>query len=32
LPSTVFEARLSLRRFRTTPARKPRTECCFGDV
>src|SRR5260370_7413164 len=25
--STFFEASLSLRRLRTTPARKPRTEC-----
>src|ERR1700738_4081605 len=28
----VFEAILSLRRLRTTPARKPRTECCCQPV
>jgi hypothetical protein len=27
LPSTFFEPSFSLRRLRTTPARKPRTEC-----
>src|SRR5262249_44733386 len=31
-PSTFFEASLSLRRLRTTPARKPRTECCCQPV
>jgi hypothetical protein len=32
LPSTFFELSLSLRRLRTTPARKPRTECCCQPV
>src|SRR5215204_5206715 len=31
-PSTFFEASLSLMRLRTTPARKPRTECCCQPV
>src|SRR5262245_38709078 len=31
-PSTFFEASLSLRRLRTTQARKPRTECCCQPV
>src|SRR3954453_15924619 len=31
-PSNFFEASLSLRRLRTTPARKPRTECCCQPV
>src|SRR5215469_17973510 len=31
-PSTFFEESLSLRRLRTTPARKPRTECCCQPV
>src|SRR5258708_29195495 len=31
-PSTLFEPSLSLRRLRTTPARKPRTECCCQPV
>src|SRR6516162_7148076 len=32
LPFTLFEASFSLRRLRTTPARKPRTECCCHPV
>src|SRR5260221_473269 len=32
VPSTFFEPSLSLRRLRTTPARKPRTECCCQPV
>src|SRR5438445_963056 len=32
VPSTFFELSLSLRRLRTTPARKPRTECCCQPV
>src|SRR6266850_7237200 len=31
-PSTFFEASFSLRRLRTTPVRKPRTECCRQPV
>src|SRR5260370_5508927 len=31
-PSTFVEPSLSLRRLRTTPARKPRTECCCQPV
>src|SRR5215204_5919672 len=31
-PSTFFEASFSLRRLRTTPAKKPRTECCCQPV
>src|SRR6516162_1939382 len=32
LPFTLFEASFSFRRLRTTPARKPRTECCRHPV
>src|SRR5258707_4947492 len=32
VPSTFFEPSLSLGRLRTTPARKPRTECCCQPV
>src|SRR6266436_6719139 len=32
VPSTFFEPSLSLRRLHTTPARKPRTECCCQPV
>src|SRR5256886_6198644 len=32
VPSTFFEVSFSLRRLRTTPARKPRTECCCQPV
>src|SRR2546430_7035024 len=32
VPSTFFEPSLNLRRLRTTPARKPRTECCCQPV
>src|SRR5260370_2139619 len=32
VPSTFFEPSVSLRRLRTTPARKPRTECCCQPV
>src|SRR5260370_20660911 len=32
VPSTFFEPSLSLRRLRTTSARKPRTECCCQPV
>src|SRR5258708_28780089 len=32
VPSTFFEPSSSLRRLRTTPARKPRTECCCQPV
>src|SRR5215470_8254085 len=32
LPSTFFDPSFSLRRLRTTPARKPRTECCCQPV
>src|SRR5438067_6332530 len=32
VPSTFFELSLSKRRLRTTPARKPRTECCCQPV
>src|SRR5215831_5382896 len=32
MPSTFFEPSFSLRRLRTTPARKPRTECCCQPV
>ena len=31
-PSTFVEPSFSLRRLRTTPARKPRTECCCQPV
>ena len=31
-PSTLSESSVSLRRFRTTPARKPRNECCCQPV
>src|SRR5437660_6424038 len=31
-PLTFFELSFSLRRLRTTPARKPRTECCCQPV
>src|SRR5215813_5285756 len=31
-PSTFLDPSLSLRRLRTTPARKPRTECCCQPV
>src|SRR4051812_12866580 len=32
LPSTTSETRLSLSFFLTTPAKKPRTECCCQSV
>src|SRR6266513_2167263 len=32
MPSTFFDSSLSLSRLRTTPARKPRTECCCQPV
>src|SRR5215472_5223740 len=32
MPSTFFDPSLSLRRFRTTPARNPRIECCCQPV
>src|SRR5262245_28330424 len=32
VPSTFFDPSFSLRRLRTTPARKPRTECCCQPV
>src|SRR5215467_14367691 len=32
MPSTFFDPSFSLRRLRTTPARKPRTECCCQPV
>ena len=32
MPSTFFELSFNLRRLRTTPARKPRTECCCQPV
>src|SRR6266478_1576447 len=32
VPSTFFDPSLSLRRLRTTPAKKPRTECCCQPV
>ena len=32
LPSTLVEPSFSFRRLRTTPARKPRTECCCQPV
>src|SRR5207245_4244973 len=32
VPSTFFDPSLSLRRLHTTPARKPRTECCCQPV
>src|SRR5882672_7444758 len=31
-PSTFLDPSFSLRRLRTTPARKPRTECCCQPV
>src|SRR5437867_281120 len=32
MPSTFLDPSFSLRRLRTTPARKPRTECCCQPV
>src|SRR5262245_45734112 len=32
MPSSFFDPSFSLRRLRTTPARKPRTECCCQPV
>src|SRR6266508_903552 len=32
MPSTFCDPSFSLRRLRTTPARKPRTECCCQPV
>src|SRR5215475_9885851 len=32
MPFTFFDPSFSLRRLRTTPARKPRTECCCQPV